>query len=334
MIPHNEVRRLIAFIIGGSSIRVRFVSFTILMLLFGGNRCATALSAEFSVGSAPSCPMRAGTRQFRSAELQAADIRTYIVGSASRQGATCRRTTELRVHRDGTINSIPLDTNQQDIFTIVDLSAEHSKLFVYREKIQKYPDEEFRNVDIATMPITARSVVWQSVWDLMRWNQCDAAIEPLGFTSDSKVAIRARPATMTPPRRPSCVSKAGQYEIDLPSRTFGQLAERAKITPHSKTTRSSWQTCKDDPDLTGSCFTVHGRLSAWNGAPTYRIWRIGTNRILGVSNDILPESVVGNINWNAEALGDFVVCPFSPERPGRMQQVCVESAKNLKYRTR
>src|SRR5262249_7074163 len=156
-----------------------------------------------------------------------------IVGSASRQGATCRRTLELRVQRDGAINSILLATDQQDVFTIVDLSQDHSKLFVYREKIQKYPDEEFRNVDIATVPVTSRRVAWQSVWDLMRWSQCDAGIDPLGFTSDNKVAIRVRPATMTPPRRPSCVSKAGQYAIDLPSRTLGQLAERANITPHS-----------------------------------------------------------------------------------------------------
>jgi hypothetical protein len=36
------------------------------------------------------------------------------------------------------------------------------------------------------------------------------------------------------------------------------------------------------------CFVVHGRLSFYNGAPSARIWKIGTKRILGVHNSVLP----------------------------------------------
>ncbi len=42
--------------------------------------------------------------------------------------------------------------------------------------------------------------------------------------------------------------------------------------------------CKEHPALVGPCFTVHGRLATWNGNPTFRISRLGTNRILGVSD--------------------------------------------------
>jgi hypothetical protein len=313
----------------------RFFHLIVSILMLAGGLCAAAFCAEFAVGSAPSCPTRAGSRKFRSAEVQAADVRTYIVGTASRQGAACRRTTEIRIQRDGAVCGFMLSAaDKQDIFTIVDFSPDRSQLFLYREKIQRYPDEEFRNIEIAMVPVGSGRVSWQNIWSLMRWSECDAAIDPLGFTSDGKVVIRARPSVMAPPRRRSCVSTAGRYTIDLLSRTTGQLADPTNITAYSKTTLGPWQTCKGDPDLIGACFTVHGRLSAWNGTPTYRIWRIGTRRILGVSNDILPESLAANMSWGVEASGNFLVCPFSREHAGRMQQVCVESVSNLKYRRR
>jgi hypothetical protein len=315
--------------------RWRFGHFIVpTLMLFGADR-ATALCSEFAAGSAPSCPTHAGSRQFRSAEIEAAGTRTYIVGTASRQGTICRRTTEIRIQRDGATNSVMLSaTDQQDDFTIVDLSPDRSELFLCRVRNQQYPDEELRNIEIATMPIASAHVSWQNVWDLMRWHQCNAAIDPLGYTSDGKLVIGTRPPVMAPPRRHSCASKAGRYVIDLQSRTIGQLPDSTNMVAYSKTTREPWQTCEGDPDLIGACFTIHGHLAAWNGTPTYRIWRIGSRRILGVSNDILPGSVAANMSWEVEAYGDFLVCPFSQERAGSMQQVCVESAENLKYRRR
>jgi hypothetical protein len=313
----------------------RFVRLTVPILIFSGAFRTTALTAEFAVGSAPSCPTHAGSRQFRSAEIQAADISTYILGTATRQGTACRRTTEIRIQRNGARNSFILSAaDQPDLFMIVDFAPDHSQLFLYRQNIREYPDEEFRNIEIATMPAVSARVSWQNVWDLMRWNECDAAIDPLGFTADGKVVIRARPAVMASPRRRSCLANAAPYVIDVQSRTIGRLPSPTNITAYSKTTRKPWQTCKGDPDLTGACFKVRGRLSSWNGTPTYRISRIGTKRLLGVSNDILPESVAANMRWEVEASGDFLVCPFSRERPGWMQQVCVESAEDLKYRRR
>src|SRR5260370_33430553 len=39
--------------------------------------------------------------------------------------------------------------------------------------------------------------------------------------------------------------------------------------------------CKT-PENTASCYWTRGRLAVYNGNPTFRIWRIGTNKILGV----------------------------------------------------
>lgn len=37
-------------------------------------------------------------------------------------------------------------------------------------------------------------------------------------------------------------------------------------------------------------------------------------------------------SFETEAFGDFRVCPFTKKKPGEMQFVCIESAKNLRYR--
>lgn len=92
------------------------------------------------------------------------------------------------------------------------------------------------------------------------------------------------------------------------------------------------QGCKSNPDLVGPCFALHGRMGLTNGTPGVRIWRIGTRRILGVmvsENEIMPANVKRHLAWGTAIYGDFEVCPFSPQRPGEMQMVCVESARRL-----
>jgi hypothetical protein len=88
----------------------------------------------------------------------------------------------------------------------------------------------------------------------------------------------------------------------------------------------------------GECFTVHGRLSLYNGNPGVRIWRIGTGRVLGVHNcngdfdseDVLPANIHAFWrNGDNDIFGDFVVCPFRRDRPGRMRPVCLKCATNL-----
>ena len=66
------------------------------------------------------------------------------------------------------------------------------------------------------------------------------------------------------------------------------------------------------------------------------IWRIGTNRILGVGDVdiIIPDNLShavfrkGDV-YDRDVFGDFEACRFTPSRDGEMQMVCVESASRL-----
>lgn len=84
------------------------------------------------------------------------------------------------------------------------------------------------------------------------------------------------------------------------------------------------------------CFVIHGRLQLSNGTPSIRIWRIGTERILGVPDGppgdeqaTLPanvRAVLATDAWKTRVFADFHVCPLTPDRPGEMQLVQVVSA--------
>lgn len=102
-------------------------------------------------------------------------------------------------------------------------------------------------------------------------------------------------------------------------------------------TQQPERSCKDHPQLIGKCFTVHGRLSVYNGAPTLRIWKVGTRRMLGVSEQRfavagyrnIPEDIGKQVTFDTALYGDYLVCPFTRSRPGEMQLVCIEKGKNL-----
>jgi len=90
--------------------------------------------------------------------------------------------------------------------------------------------------------------------------------------------------------------------------------------------------CRRNPDIVDKCRTIHARLFISNGTPGMRMWPVGTKRILGVvpsENEIVPEIIKQHVNFDTRLYGDFEVCPFSREKPGEMQIVCIESAANL-----
>jgi hypothetical protein len=64
-----------------------------------------------------------------------------------------------------------------------------------------------------------------------------------------------------------------------------------------------------------------------------RIWRIGTNRILGVQDGPLPIELGEKMDWDVQAWGDFEVCPLTRQRPGWMQMVCIESSDHTFFQT-
>jgi hypothetical protein len=100
--------------------------------------------------------------------------------------------------------------------------------------------------------------------------------------------------------------------------------------------------CREHPQLIGECFNVRGRLSVYNGAPAVRLWRIGTRRVLGISEQRfslpeyrnLPEDLTKQLNGENELVADFLVCPFTRAKPREMQLVCIESAKDVVVKKR
>jgi len=100
--------------------------------------------------------------------------------------------------------------------------------------------------------------------------------------------------------------------------------------------------CNQHPQLAGACYVVRGRMGFYNGTPSVRIWRVGTKRILGVSEGRyrmegyanIPQAVVRQLSWDHWLFGDFTVCPFQPERPEAMRLVCVQGVTNTSVRPR
>jgi len=102
------------------------------------------------------------------------------------------------------------------------------------------------------------------------------------------------------------------------------------------------KSCSKHPQLVGSCFTVRGRLTVYNGAPALRIWKIKTKRILGVSEQRfavagyrnIPENIRAEIDQDKALFGDYVVCPFTKPKENEMQMVCIEKVTNLVVKKR
>jgi hypothetical protein len=100
------------------------------------------------------------------------------------------------------------------------------------------------------------------------------------------------------------------------------------------------KTCKEHPMLSGPCYKVRGRMSLSNGTPSVRIWPVRTKRILGISEgrfyvegySNVPEELVRQLTWENAMFADFIVCPFTDDKPGVMKLVCVESAENIEIR--
>lgn len=87
--------------------------------------------------------------------------------------------------------------------------------------------------------------------------------------------------------------------------------------------------CTEGGMPSDSTFTFRGRLSAWNGNPTFRIWRVGTNRMLGIRGVCLDSLELGKYNpyFGLELWADFTVSAVTPQQPGVMQFVCIRSIR-------
>lgn len=103
--------------------------------------------------------------------------------------------------------------------------------------------------------------------------------------------------------------------------------------------------CKTEA-IAASCYWTHGQLTYGNGTPALRLWKRGTNRLLGIysgpsvhvrrdergdnEHPDIPPNISRELNPGKTILwADFEVCPLEPEKPGTMQAACIESAKNV-----
>ena len=86
------------------------------------------------------------------------------------------------------------------------------------------------------------------------------------------------------------------------------------------------------------CDWVEGRLSAYNGTPSFRIWPRNTHRLLGVVSregdedeiDRLPASIRAlSPGFGKDVWGQFKFCPTTRERAGWMRLGYVTAAKDL-----
>ena len=82
-------------------------------------------------------------------------------------------------------------------------------------------------------------------------------------------------------------------------------------------------------------FTVHGRLSNYNGSATMRIWIVGSTRMLYVAavspaldkiNKIFDD---GDGWFTRDIFGDYTVEPLAPDIKGHMRPVKILGVKHV-----
>lgn len=120
------------------------------------------------------------------------------------------------------------------------------------------------------------------------------------------------------------------------------LTASVSVFPKDDRQEGTRRICAKQPSLVGPCFNIRGRLALYNGNPSARIWKVGANRLFGVSQSRciepecprMPADLRNMLKWEEAIFGDFRVCLFTESKPGHMQFVCIESAKNLVVKER
>jgi hypothetical protein len=113
------------------------------------------------------------------------------------------------------------------------------------------------------------------------------------------------------------------------------VAQNTKKANEAVSSANNTPRCAGNPTVVGECLLVHGRLSVWNGNPTFRIWPVGTKRMLGVREEFEAPTELDPYlgHFDDVVYADFNVCPLTKPRPGVMQIVCVESATHIEKTT-
>lgn len=301
-----------------------------------------AQSGPLVSGGSPPCSRKVGRRFFRSATAWDGDTAAFISGISANRKSGCQSIAQLHLERGTKPKAFKLPDAARQDFAIVDFSPDAAQILMSAKTHEKSPNEQFRYLQVGTVAVAGSDIEWRNIWDILGWKDCDATVDPLGFTAEGNVALRARPSVMATPRRRNCLQTPQLYAIDRVSGAVSTINKNTDIKRYGKVVSSARQSCKADPDLVGKCFSIKGKISAWNGNPTFRIAPANTKRILGVAASLfppsqpqmLPEPLWGKVNMDTDASGDLYVCPLSAEEPGHMQMVCVESASNVAFHRR
>lgn len=164
------------------------------------------------------------------------------------------------------------------------------------------------------------------------WEHCSAHVETNGFTPSGEIVVTFGPGSLKG-RPKDCVADESYWTFDLQGHGLQQMPASFKQKRYGNVVAPEIRPCRQDPNVVDACFTLHGRVFVSNGGPSLRIWRVGTDRILGVfdpENEIMPDSLAKRLGgYDVDVYGDFEVCPFTKSRDGEMQMVCVESASHL-----
>lgn len=97
------------------------------------------------------------------------------------------------------------------------------------------------------------------------------------------------------------------------------------------------ESCARDSRVVAPCYDVHGRLAvsanlrAYIGVPASKR-RLGVvmRENTGGMTTMWPAVIGENITLDNVIWADYRVCPFTPQKPGVMQMVCIESVSNMR----
>jgi hypothetical protein len=231
----------------------------------------------------------------------------------------------------GSEKELVIGHNTNDGFDIVDWSPGSSLVLVSSEHWTHVFSAPVLTVyDVRHN--THREIDIRALFASKGWVNCSAIVDATGFTPSGEIVVQVGPgAYKTRPK--DCTSGKSYWAFDLRDLKLHELESGFKQRSYGKVSSPEIRPCKEDPGIVDSCFDIHGRISYTNGTPDMRIWRIGTSRMLGVfdpENQIIPENLSKELTgFGVEVYGDFEVCPFTKQKPGEMQMVCVESANHL-----
>jgi hypothetical protein len=157
---------------------------------------------------------------------------------------------------------------------------------------------------------------------------CDASLEPQGYSDSTHIIIGSLPGASVPARA-GCNPNPSFVSLDLVTgrvkpggqRTVRRLAQSIAGPVHS---------CKNDPDVISACYTSRARLALLDNGPQMLVWPVGAAHYLAVSDDMLPSNLSSKVGPAMRVYATMVICPLVVDKPGPRVRVCVDAATDFR----